>query len=387
MLSKLERSFTSNGFAGWDPYDGLNSRFLKVLTLNRKWLRIAVTQSMKRSPVNLRPLLGIPRGRNPKAIGLLAGAYLRRYKKTKQQTLLDNTRHLLDWLVENTSPGYSGYAWGYNFDWQSSVFYIPKGVPTVVNTTFIANAFLDAYFTFKESNYLDVARSACDFILNDLNRTSTDSDSDSKKYFWFSYSPVDETCCHNANLLAAELLARIYSFSKNNILYESAMKSTEFTLSRQNSDGSWCYGLSPQQKFVDSFHTGFVLVSLVNIMANLDHTDNKRFERILLKGYEFYKKTFWESDGCPRYYRDKRYPIDLHCSAQGIITFLHFREYDNEAVDFAQKIAEWAINNMWDAKKNYFYFQRTKHYTNKIPYLRWPNVWMYYALTTLDSMT
>ena len=386
LLRNLETFVEGQDFSGWDPYDGLNSQFLKALTLKRKWLRIVAIQVMKRSPVNLRSLLGVPRGRNPKAIGILVRAYLLRYKQTNRQIYLDRARRLLDWLVECSSPGFSGYAWGYNFDWQSRVFYIPMGVPTVVNTAFIAHAFLDAYSIFKERNYLDVARSACDFILNDLNRTLTDAHSNSK-CFCFSYSPVDKTCSHNANLLAAELLARVYSLTKEKHLCEYAKKSAEFTIARQNSDGSWCYGLSARQRFIDSFHTGFVLVSLSHLSTYLDQRDDTRIRQNLLKGYGFYKRSFWENDGCPRYYHDKKYPIDLHCSAQGIITFLRFSEADDRGGILANKIADWAIKNMWDAQGGYFHFQKTRYYTNKIPYLRWPNAWMYYALTMLGSIT
>jgi elongation factor G len=35
---------------------------------------------------------------------------------------------------------------------------------------FIANGFLDAWEVFGEDHFLEVARSACDFVLNDLNR-------------------------------------------------------------------------------------------------------------------------------------------------------------------------------------------------------------------------
>ncbi|MGB3478372.1 MAG: hypothetical protein WBB67_04345, partial [bacterium] len=68
VLHKLEYFFQSNDWKGYDPYDGLNSPFLKFLTFKKKWLRIAVIQFMKRSRVNLRPLFGIPRGHNPKAM-------------------------------------------------------------------------------------------------------------------------------------------------------------------------------------------------------------------------------------------------------------------------------------------------------------------------------
>ncbi len=397
VLKKLEYFIQADAWKGYDPYDGLNSKFLRFLTFNRKWLRIAVIQFMKRSPINLRPFFGVAKSRNPKAMGLLVKAYLVQYKKTKKQEYLDKAREILDWLIAN-SAGYSGYSWGYNFNWQSAVFYIPKGIPTVVNTSFIANAFLDAYKITKEKNYLDIARNSCDFILNDLNRTNLSKmtndiskvSSEGKRMtndqnlFCFSYSPLDKTCCHNANLLAVELLARVYSITKEEKLLENAKKSLEFTLAHHNSDGSWYYGLAGRQQYIDSFHTGFVLVSLYNLINYIDSTDNYRFRRILMKGYEYYKKTFFEDDGLPRYYNNKIYPIDLHCSAQGIITFLNFKEYDNEAVKIAKKIANWTIENMWDDKKGYFYFQKTKLFTNKIQYLRWPNVWMFYALAELS---
>ena len=105
-----------------------------------------------------------------------------------------------------------------------------------------------------------------------------------------------------------------------------------------------------------------------------------------MKGYEYYKKTFFEDDGLPRYYNNKIHPIDLHCSAQGIINFLNFKEYDNEAVNITKKIANWAIENMWNDKKGYFYFQKTKLFKNKIQYMRWPNVWMYLALARLTNI-
>ncbi|MCK4252785.1 AGE family epimerase/isomerase, partial [candidate division WOR-3 bacterium] len=269
VLKKLEYFIQADAWKGYDPYDGLNSKFLRFLTFNRKWLRIAVIQFMKRSPINLRPFFGVAKSRNPKAMGLLVKAYLVQYKKTKKQEYLDKAREILDWLIAN-SAGYSGYSWGYNFNWQSAVFYIPKGIPTVVNTSFIANAFLDAYKITKEKNYLDIARNSCDFILNDLNRTNLSKmtndiskvSSEGKRMtndqnlFCFSYSPLDKTCCHNANLLAVELLARVYSITKEEKLLENAKKSLEFTLAHHNSDGSWYYGLAGRQQYIDSFHTG-----------------------------------------------------------------------------------------------------------------------------------
>src|SRR4029078_3149917 len=69
------------------------------------------------------------------------------------------------------SDGCSGAAWGYNFDWQSRNFFAPRGTPTIVPTAFAARAFVAAAYEFNDDEYLNTARSVCDFILRDLPRT------------------------------------------------------------------------------------------------------------------------------------------------------------------------------------------------------------------------
>ena len=383
IVSKLRNFIEQENFAGYDPYDGLNSAFLRFFTFGRKWPRLAVQQFMKRSRMNLRPVFGIGKARNPKGIGLSSRAYLELYRQdpAKNEDCLIKTRELLKWLQDNSAKnfGYSGYCWGYNFDWQSAVFFIPKSHPTAVNTAFNGFAFLDAFEVTAEEEYLDVARSACDFILKDLHKTGKGTT------FCFSYSPFDHTCTHNANLLAAELLIRVHWHTKEATLMSHAGRAVDFTLSHFNADGSIYQGTLPAQKFIDSFHTGFVLTSLQNIaqMSKLDE-NHPEYMRIMHNAYKYYKLTFFDPDGMPHYYYHKIYPVDLHCSSQGIITFLKFQDYDHEALATARAIADWTIENMWDSDKNYFYFQKTKHYMNKIAYLRWPNIWMLYALALLQ---
>ncbi len=390
ILRKLERFLEKDDWEGWDPYDALNSHFMQFAAFGRKWLRITAVQLMKRSPVNLRPLLGVPKSRSPKALGLIARAYLLRYRQTGNKSYLEKARALLDWLIAH-SAGFCGYSWGHHFNWQSSIFYIPKGIPTVVNTSFITQAFLDAYDITREKNYLSVARDACNFVLNDLNRTSIKScnnfitNNPITDSFCFSYSPLDRTCVHNANMLAAELLARVYAYTNEQILLDAARRAATFTLEHQNKDGSWYYGTGPREQYIDNFHTGFVLVSLYHVLQNIKDTQDKRMTTALFKGFQYYKDSFFETSGAPRYFRESRYPLDLHCSAQGIITLLTFKQYDRMSRRYADIIAEWATENMWDDRRGYFYFQKHKRYTNKIPYLRWPNAWMYLALARLRS--
>jgi hypothetical protein len=397
VLNRLEVFLEKDEWRGWDPYDGLNSKFLNALTLNLKWLRIAAIQIMKRSPVNLRTILGVPKQRNPKAMGLLVSAYILKYRCTKDVRFLDKARNILDWLI-GMSTGYNGFSWGYNFNWQSTAFYVPRGIPTVVNSVFIAHAFLDLYKLIKEKDYLDIARSTCDFILNDLNKCypsdiaaenevsvlhAYSGDKTQNGSFCYSYTPLDKTCVFNASILAAELLARVYIYTQEKVLHEQSRHALKFVLASQNDDGSWFYGLTPSQKYIDSFHTGFLLVSLKNILANLNYLHRQEYRLALTNGYDYYTSTFFDDNGKPHYYHNSIYPIDLHCSAQGIITHVLFKDFDSNAIDTAYKIASWAIDNMWDNQKGYFYFQKAKRFINKTPYVRWPNAWMYLALMQL----
>jgi len=60
-----------NDWAGYEPYDALNSSIVKALPLlDSKLPRLVLTQFLKRSPINIRRLLRVPRTQNPKAIGL-----------------------------------------------------------------------------------------------------------------------------------------------------------------------------------------------------------------------------------------------------------------------------------------------------------------------------
>ena len=105
-----------------------------------------------------------------KGMGFCALGYLQLHKATKEKKCLEKAYLCLEWLIENYSEGYSGYAWGNHFSYESRGGTIPLGVPTIVWTSLIANVFLDAFEYLQEQKYFDVARSACDFIVDDIGR-------------------------------------------------------------------------------------------------------------------------------------------------------------------------------------------------------------------------
>ena len=140
------------------------------------------TQVFKRSPINFRKFVGIHKDYNPKALGLFLSGYSLLYKTSKEKKYMDKINFFTCEILKMRSQNWNSACWGYNFDWQSRAFFQPKNTPTVVASTFIASALLDAYDITKDENLLLTAKSTCDFILNDLNRTYNN-----KGDFAFSY--------------------------------------------------------------------------------------------------------------------------------------------------------------------------------------------------------
>src|ERR1043165_4727678 len=137
IYDRLYAWSAARGFAGSDPFDGLNSRMFQATPLkNYRLPRLLLTQVVKRSPVNLRGLLCVEPGVNAKAIALFALAELARYRTTLDEAHADNAHELLDRLFDLGIRDADTLAFGYNFDWQSRAFFAPKGTPTIVPTAF-----------------------------------------------------------------------------------------------------------------------------------------------------------------------------------------------------------------------------------------------------------
>ncbi len=373
-LNRLKIYCESEKFKGYDPYDGLNSRFFQAIPFLSKSriARLAWIQFFKRSPVNLRPCVGIKKDYNPKALGLFLSAYCQLYKAKPQQEYLDTCNFFIEKIYSSVSKGYSGACWGYNFDWQARAFFQPKGTPTIVASVFIANALLDAYEITKDDQLLKTARSTCDFILKDLNRTCDD-----KNNFAFSYSPLDKAVVFNASLLGSRLLSRVFSITNENELVDAAKKSVTYCCDFQREDGSWGYGTLPFHQWVDNFHTGYNLECIADYMK---FSGDTKYVNNLNRGFNYYINTFFTDQGVPKYYNNSVYPVDIHAPAQMVITLLKLGKSE-EYKDRMNTVLNWTINNM-QSKKGFFYYQRNKYFSSKISYIRWAQAWMFYALTS-----
>lgn len=383
---RLKNYCEQEGFKGWDPYDGLNSKVFQSLPFLKKsaLCRLMVIQGFKRSPINLRRLAFVPKEYNAKGIGLFLQGYCNLYRLVERRPqltkelgsldeLLAQVKSLADLLLELRSPGdYSGACWGYNFDWQARrLFLFPKYTPTVVATNFCATALMEAYEVTGEQQYLDVALSAAQFVIKDLHRTPY------RDGFLFSYSPLDgNDTVFNASLLGARLLSYCYHYTKDEAYRTLARQTISACCAAQTEDGSWVYGMLPVQSWIDSFHTGYNLDALI---AYQELTGDISFAENIERGLSYYLEHFFETDGMPKYYHNRTYPIDIHCPGQLFISLsrLHRCEKYRELLD---RVMTWTINNMQD-KKGYFYYQMKPGLSSKISYMRWSNAFMFCAMS------
>lgn len=374
-------------FEGSDPYDGLRSRLLSPLTGSRR-LRLAIIQIVKNCPFDPRRMLGIGPGLNPKTLALFrAGAadFPSLPAVSTEGEWMDDalfssaslpdgapaftadrslTPGLARWIA---SPGRDlpcAFGWGYDFPWQGRAFFQPAYSPTVVITGFVTEALHRAGSPASEA----ASRGAAGFVKDCLKRHECPGG------ICFSYSPHDETRVYNASLFGARILARRGEDSS------TVASAADFVVSRQRGDGSWVYGEASHWNWVDGFHTGYVLQLLEEISESLD---TRRWDEVIEKGLAFYRSRLFLEDGTARFTADRTYPLDPHCFAQGIVTFLALERHMPDAVETSLSIMKRAVDTLWDDRRSGFVFRRGRLLSNRAIHMRWCQAWMFRALCAL----
>lgn len=372
-VERLNKWLLDNSYQGYDPFDGLNSKLLRPLTFGNPYLRIAIQQGVRRFPWNLRPLVGVKKGYSSKGMGFLARGYLRLHEATGDERYLEQARFCLDWLLDpaNQCPGFSGACWGNHFDYQSRVFFLPKNVPTIVWVALIGHALMEAWDRLGEQRYLDTAVSACEHIVRDLE-TYADGDD-----LCISYIPIDNKQVHNANVLGASLLARVNAASPRAEFLELARRSVGYTAKYQRPDASWWYGEKANLHWVDNFHTAYVLDSLKSYQ---DFSGDQSHREGIMRGYRYWKETFFLEDGTPRYYDFKTIPLDIQCASQAIDTLVFFHDEDPDSLELACRVASWTIDHMQDPDGHFWFRRYARGPINKTATLHWGQATMMCAL-------
>ncbi len=359
-------------YAGYDPFDFLNSTvFGKTRLAQSALIRLAWLQLGKRSPVNLRPLVGVPKKRNPKGVALFILGMLEDFQRTGDSRFLAEATELAGWLLtQQSNKGDWQYpCWGYHFDWQARAFYVPMGEPNIITTCYVAFALYRLGSNTDRTDLIDIALNSARFICSRLLTKL-----EGKTYF--AYVPGEKAFVHNANLWGAAWAAKAGVELDDDELVNSAAEAARETANAQNADGSWAYGARSHHQFIDGFHTGYNLEALDILRRTLG---TKEFDKTIGCGMDYYRDNFFLEDGTAKYFNNSLFPLDMHSFSQGILTLLKVGGTSSD-IRLAKNITHQAVERMYLPKEHRFIYQKQRWYINKINYIRWTQAWSYYGL-------
>ncbi|MDZ7319730.1 MAG: hypothetical protein ONB11_11275, partial [candidate division KSB1 bacterium] len=326
----------------------------------------------RRSPINLRLICQVPKGDNPKALALFISSLLRLGDYYRDTALFTQAMALYERLMALRSHGYSGLCWGYNFDWQALAFNVPQFKPNMICSVFAGQALLDLFERTQDDHFLTEARQVAEFIFKHLLLI------EERDRLCFGYIPGEPAVIHNVNLVAAAYLARIYHVTGENDYRAWAERAVRFSVGGQRGDGAWPYGQRGHHQWVDNFHTGYNLLALYQYQR---FCRDRQFEPALIKGMDFHLTHHFTQELLPKYSDRRRYPLDVHCFAQALITFVTLRDSIVDSRARAERMVAHAITMLWDERRHYFYYKQSRCFKSKIPYIRWSQAWMFYALS------
>jgi len=376
-LKQVRSYVEKEEFRGYDPYDILNSSW--PFGALGKWGPIIAIQLQKRNPFNWRKILGVKKGYNPKGMGLLLHAYSYKYKSQPDAETRQQMDFLFDWLMNNSSQGYSGLCWGYNFDWASPAKYLKAYSPSIVVSGFVAKGIYAYYEATKDPKAADALKSIGDFVLKDLAVSEDESGT------CFSYTTIATDACYNASMLGADLMAFLFQITDEQSYADKAKRLVDFTVAKQHADGHWNYNIdlaTGAEKTQIDFHQGYVLDSIANVMK-LTGLSGAQYDNALKKGTAYYFEEQFFPTGRSKWRIPRVWPVEIHNQSQGILTLSRLAHLDPQYLAFAAKIATWTIENMQDTGDGHFYYKKYPTHTIKVPYMRWAQAWMMLALTEL----
>lgn len=373
--ARLVEWIIENDRTGWDPYDGLNTSYSVLVSTKSK--RLLSQYLHKFSPINLRPFFGVQESRQLQAAAFIGLALMENPGGASRDEFV---RAIIQDLKESSLKETYGYdcwdAHGFAFQMRNS--YHPAGTPDVVGSEACGRLLCQYALRYGDSGAKQMALSFRDFLLERFLVSGGDE-------VFFRYEPDTPSafCTYNASLLGALYVMEMDLAEGTEKNRDTVEKCLRFVCSKQQREGYWCYTLNREtgeEKHQVDFHQGFILDCILRYMEVYGFRDP--FRRAYERGLRFYRQRQFMDDGRGLYRLPRKWPVNIQNQAQGILTFARAEREYPEYRGFAGKIAGWTIRNMQDPS-GYFYYLKYPGFTNKIPYMRWSDSGMAYALSRL----
>jgi hypothetical protein len=204
------------------------------------------------------------------------------------------SEHFLEMLLQTSTPGYSGGAWGYPFDWVTLKGTVKEGTPFITTLPYVYEAFEQLYRLERDDRWLAAMHSVAEHGYRDYADSPTSANAASCSY---SPGPPDGAYVINASAYRAFLLTKAACDLGHPDYRAAAERNLNFVLDSQNADGSWYYAVDGTRDFVDHFHTCFVLKALAKVHSL---TRSDRCAAAIDRGIAYYLADLIDADGLPR---------------------------------------------------------------------------------------
>ena len=314
----IKKHLFSNNLATYDPYDIWKTRIgmkIKKLYYKNKYLGIFPAGSLTLYDfyLNNRLRIGYKKQEYPVVRAQAVLALLNLYKRDKKsEDYLRYAKIHIDWLLENSSKGYSGYCWGTGFEIViSDTLIYDKNVPFSTNTPYILEALFSYYQITKDDEVLRVLKTVYQFYEKDLLVLEED-----EHLLITSYGPFKDRVVTNAVSYTMFAYSIFYQFIEDKAYIEKKIKKMyNFIVSVQQEDGSWFYAPYDKNSFIDCFHTVFVLKNIIKSQKVIQ----LQAENTIEKGYSYLQNSFY----------DKKYGLYKRFSISNKPSIIKFDLYDN----------------------------------------------------------
>jgi len=367
----------------YDPYDiwktGIGIK-TKQLYYKNKYLGLlpAGVLTIYDLYINNNFRLGYKKQEYPIVRAQAALSLLNLYKKEKNDIYLEYAKKHIDWLLENSSKGYSGYCWGLNFDWvYSSNEIYEKNIPFSTHTPYPLEALIEYFNITKDNRLLEPIKSVFLFLENDIKVMK-----ETNEMLILSYGVEKDRIVTNANSYLMYMYSLLLDFvpDKKEYIENKVNKIYNFLISVQDKNGSWIY--QPyDNSFIDCFHSAFVIKNIYKTNQTITLLDSNK---VIGNGYKYILDNFLDNEYnlFKRFSKSNKLSLtkfDLYDNAE--MLNLSVLLNDNQTITLLSK----SIQNNFIKKGNIFsmieVFGKQKNKNN----LRWAIVPYLYALSNMEG--
>lgn len=371
IIKNCEKYLIKNEYKSYDQFDALTNPLINRLTKNKQLARRIAIQVVAKFPFDLH-WLGMKKMLHTKTISDM----LWFYSIEKGIDASNEINHFFELLIQKKLK--DRYIWGLTFPYTSRFIDADASMPNLYNTVNAGISICYSFLHLKDPNK-QIAKEAINGIIHSIETEFGYIDEDPKG--WYIYYPGQKHPVYNVNALTIYFLVFVKKLGLNDLRFlDKRIKSLIHLLAEeQENDGSWFYSRSDKGKWIDGFHTGFILESLA-----FAHKEGyaKEIAESLHLGWDFYLKKMFTKEGYSKYYLESnKFPIESQNYAQTIQTLSNISKWLKwDQKDLLNKTINIVIKNLYD-KRGFFYYKKTKFFIYKQPFLRWSVTPMMIALS------